>query len=194
MPKTKKADEKIAEKVEEFKALPAQIFALWKAASTDEERTQLRCVRIEPSSAMATDGHMLLKLIPAEKFDIKEPFTVESEMCAQILKAKALTGEAATITVSHGDGPLAISVGRYKFLPTAQLDLFTYESHLEQKQEKIGEIAFKVETLEKLLKALRAVGVETFHMYYAGEEDPVKIEASAAGMDRVTGAVMPARA
>src|SRR5690349_8112339 len=89
-------------KIEDQKALPAQVFALWKAASTDEDRAQLRCVRIEPSAAMATDGHILLKIIPAEKFEIKEPFTVESEMCAQILKAKTLSGEDATVMVSNG--------------------------------------------------------------------------------------------
>jgi hypothetical protein len=167
-------------------------FSLWKAASTDPDRPQLR-VRIEAGSAMATDGHLLLKIIRAEKFDVKEPFTVEADMCSQVLKARTLSGEEATIMLSNGTGPLSLSVGKYKFLPVSQLELFKYEPVLEQKTHKVGEVGFLVSTLEKLLKSLKALGVEGFRMEIGGETEPVKIEASVAGMDRVTGAVMPAR-
>jgi hypothetical protein len=184
---------KTKDKEETRKALPEQIFSLWKAASTDEERPQLRCVRIEPGSAMATDGHILLKIIPADKFGVNASFSVDADMCAQVLKARALSGEGAVINLMNGTGPLSLSVGAYTFLPTAQLELFEYEPILEQKINKIGEVGFLVSTFEKLLRSLKALGVTGFRMELGGETQPVKIEANIDGMDRVTGAIMPAR-
>jgi hypothetical protein len=58
----------------------------------------------------------------------------------------------------------------------------------------MGRILRGLERHRKLLKALKVVGVDTFRMEFGGETEPVKIEANAAGMDRITGAVMPARA
>ena len=172
--------------------LPAKIFQLWRAASTDENRTDLAVVRVEAGSAMATDGHILLKLIPAEKFAVSDPFTVESDMCAQLLKAKSLSGEDAAIMYSDA-GHLCLSVGKYQFSPASQLELFKYEPVLKQKTKIVGEVNFSVEVLTKLLRSLRALDVVHFRLLVGGETQPVKIECDADGMDRIVGAIMPVK-
>ena len=174
-------------------SLPAKVFALWRAASGDAERPELRVVRIEAQKAMATDGHILLTIVPAEKFSVDKPFTVDAEMCSQILKAKGLSGEDATIQLSDGVGQPIITVGNYKFSPSAQLELFAYESVLEQKTKAIGKVGFGVAVMDKLVKSLRAIGVENFMLEFAGEMDPVKVSAKVDGLDLVGGAIMPLR-
>ena len=198
--KLSKAEDKAAVKKETapakkpgVKFLPPKVFALYRAASGDAERPELRVVRIEPQKAMATDGHILLTIIPAEKFSLDKPFTVDAEMCSQILKAKGLSGEDATIQLSDGVGQPVITVGNYRFSPSAQLELFAYESVLEQKIKPLGKVGFRVAVMEKLMKSLRAMGVEGFTLEFAGEMDPVKVGAKADGLDIVTGAIMPMR-
>mgnify|MGYP001578375461 CR=1 FL=1 len=175
------------------KYLPLKVFALYKAAGVDSERPELRVVRIEPQKAMATDGHVLLTIIPAEKFSVDKVFTVDAEMCAQIIKAKGLSGEDATIQLSDGVGQPVITVGNYRFSPSAQLELFEYESVLEQKTAPVGKISLGVAVMDKLLRSLRAVGVNHFTLEIAGEMDPVKVSAKVDGLDLVTGAIMPMR-
>jgi hypothetical protein len=172
--------------------LPAKIFALWRAASTDDDRTDLAVVRVEAGAAMATDGHLLLKIVPAERFQVSDPFTVEADMCAQLLKAKSISGEDAVIMYSE-DGPLALTVGKYRFAPASQLELFKYEPVLEAKTSIVGEVGFSVDVLSKLLRSLKALDVQHFKMLVGGATEPVKIEADADGMDRIFGAIMPAR-
>lgn len=173
--------------------LPELLFALHKAASNDDSRPSLCVVRIEPGKAMATDGSILLRLIPGERFQITEPFTVDAEMCNQILKAKALSSEDTVIEITNEKGRRSINVGNYVFLPQDQMDLFPYESTLEQKTKVVGEIKFMTETFDKLVKALKALGVAAFTLRIAGELDPVQVEGLASELDRVSGAIMPAR-
>ena len=175
------------------KFLPPKVFALYRAASGDAERPELRVVRIDPQKAMATDGHILLTIVPTEKFSVDKPFTVDAEMCAQILKAKGLSGEDATIQLSDGVGQPIITVGNYKFLPLAQLELFAYESSLEQKTKPVGKVSFGVAVMEKLVRSLKALGAEHFSLEFAGEMECVKVSAKVDGLDLVGGAIMPLR-
>jgi len=198
--KTPKVDDKAAAKKETapaknpgVKYLPPKVFALYRAAGTDGERPELKVVRIEAQKAMATDGHVLLTIIPAEKFSVDKPFTVDAEMCAQIIKAKGLSGEEATIQLSDGVGQPLITVGNYKFSPLAQLELFAYEFTLEQKNKPVGKVSFEVAVMDKLLKSLRALGVNGFTLEIAGETDPVKVSAKVDDLDIVSGAIMPLR-
>ena len=64
---------------------------------------------------------------------------------------------------------------------------------LEQKTDIRGQVGFVVETFEKLLRSLKALGVRTFRMEYADELAPVKISGYGNDMDLVTGAITPAR-
>ena len=198
--KLPKTDDRAAAKEETVPAkklgvkhLPQKVFALYRAASADAGRPELRVVRIEAQKAMATDGYVLLTIVPAEKFTVDRPFTVDAEMCAQILKAKGLSGEDATIQLSNGVGQQVITVGNYKFSPLAQLELFAYESVMEQKTKPLGKVGFGVAVMDKLVKSLMAIGVEGFTLEFAGEMDPVKVGAKVDGLDLVSGAIMPLR-